>query len=211
MCLSLEDIKASAEILRNIAEVTALVVGGIWTYLRFIKKRDPYPKAEIKHSISHVRLSSEKNLIHVITNFNNKGEVLLSMVTFDTRLQRITPLTEEMEHILEANGNLIPKGTSEVEWPLLDCHERRWQKGEAELEPGESEYLHGDFIIDSSIEIVVAYSYIKNIYKKEREIGWGCTTIYNIQKGVQIEGGKNGSGKKGKAKADGKETIAPKT
>ena len=201
MCLSMEDTKTLTEILRNIAEITALAIGGIWTYRRFIKKREPYPKAEIKHHISQVRLSKDKNLIHVKTTFNNKTEVLLSMRYCETRLQQITPLTKEMEDILETN-NLTLRNKSEVEWPLLDSHEIKWSKEQAELEPEESEYLLADFIIDTKIEVVMAYSYIKNIYKENREIGWGCTTIYDIRKRARIEGGENG---------EEKETIAPKT
>ena len=197
----MEDTKTLAEILRNIAEIAALAIGGIWTYRRFIKKREPYPKAEIKHHISHVRLSKDKNLIHVKTTFNNKGEVLLSMRHCETRLQQITPLTKEMEDGLETNS-LILRNQSEVEWPLLDTYETEWPKGQAELEPEESEYLHADFIIDARIEVVMAYSYIKNIYKENREIGWGCTTIYDIPKNARIEGAENG---------EEKETIAPKT
>jgi hypothetical protein len=188
MCLSMEDTKTLTEILRNIAEITALIIGGIWTYQRFIKKREPYPKAEIRHGISHVRLSKDKNLVHVITTFHNKGEVLLSMINFDTRLQQITPLTKEMEDKVKAVVDSVPEDETEVEWPLLGCREKKWPKAQAELEPGESEHLHADFIIDSSIQVVVAYSYIKNIYKGKQEIGWGCTTIYDIQKGALVRG-----------------------
>ena len=206
----MEDTKTLTEILRNFAEITALAIGGIWTYRRFIKKREPYPKAEINHHISHVRLSKDKNLIHVKTTFNNKGEVLLSMRYCETRLQRITPLTNEMEDSLETD-NLTLRNKSEVEWPLLDSREIKWSKGQAELEPGESEFLHVDFIIDTKIKVVMAYSYIKNIYKENREIGWGCTTIYDIQKGTRVEGGKNEKPEKNHRETIAQETIAPKT
>ncbi|MCX6828323.1 MAG: hypothetical protein NT002_03460 [candidate division Zixibacteria bacterium] len=201
MYLSIADTKTWTDILTNIAEIAALVIGGIWTYRRFIKKRAPYPKAVINHDISRVKLSEDKILIHIKTTFNNIGEILIQLRHRETWLQQITPLSEEITAGLETNNDSVHKNMSEIEWPLLDSHEIEWAEEEAELEPGELEYFHDDFIINAGVEVVMAYSHIKNVEKKNREIGWQCTTIFDIQKGLAIKGGEN---------ANERETITTK-
>jgi hypothetical protein len=44
-----------------------------------------------------------------------------------------------------------------------------------EIEPGESEQLHYDFLVDKAIKTVLVYSYFQNI-QKNRRLGWSLTT-----------------------------------
>ena len=80
--------------------------------------------------------------------------------------------------------NPIPKGKWEVNWPLLQLCEARSPQDDYELEPGESQELHFDFILDAQVQTVAVYSYFKNIAKREREIGWDAASIYDLESGT---------------------------
>lgn len=55
------------------------------------------------------------------------------------------------------------------------------EKGELEIEPGESDHVYFDCIINSEPEVIEVYSYFKNIKKHWRDIGWPLTTVYDLR------------------------------
>ena len=114
MCLSSTDIKTYSEIALNIVEIIALAIGGIWAYRKFIKKREPYPKGEVKHKISHYNINNNKILIHVVTSFKNNGEVLLSLKKLDIRLQQIMPIAVEIKDLISSSPSPVPEGKAEA-------------------------------------------------------------------------------------------------
>ncbi len=179
MGFSADDLKGLAEIVRNLVESIGLVVGGFWAYLKFIKKREHCPCAEIGHSLERYTLTGDKNLVHLDVRFKNCGETLLSLSRLEVRLQQILPLTDYSEALL-SNASPVPSGRSEITWPLVDIREVHWDKGQAELEPGEAENIHADFIVDAGIKLIEAYSFIENTFKGDRRIGWGYTSIHEL-------------------------------
>lgn len=48
---------------------------------------------------------------------------------------------------------------------------------------GETDELHFDFVVDSDVQVVVIYSYLKNVKKRRREIGWNVTLVYDLRSG----------------------------
>ena len=99
-----------------------------------------------------------------------------------TRINQILPLADEI--------NNLDNGKREIEWPMLEKKEINEKKEDCEIEPGESDEICFDFLIDTDVEIINIYSYLSNIkkksklyklFKKERDIGWPITTIYNLK------------------------------
>jgi len=171
-------------IIQSLVVVTGVVIGGWWTWFLFIKNRQKYPRANINHEIVHVRLSKEKTLLRVTVNVSNIGSVIISLIKCDIRICQILPLNKETQSVTagyvreDKNGCL----DSEIEWFLLRDLERECKKGECEIEPGESEKIYFDFIIDSNIETVSIYSHFTNAVKKDKSnLGWSLTTIYNLK------------------------------
>ncbi len=166
--------------LETAATVIAIIVGGIWSYLLFVRQRLRYPAANIAHEISTIGITEKHILVNVAASIENKGKVLLRLTSCFTRLQRIRPLDEDFSLIMESRGDLVEDGETEVDWPLLGVRDFCHEGGMIELEPGEKEELVADFVIGRDVRAIVAYTYVKNMTKPGREIGWSRTTIREV-------------------------------
>jgi len=91
--------------------------------------------------------------------------VLLSLVYAETWVQQVRPIDEEMQNkILDPQESADTEQT-EIQWPLLNEAKIKWAKKELEIEPNESDQIHFDFLIDSNVKTIVAYSYFRNAEK----------------------------------------------
>jgi hypothetical protein len=164
--------------------IIAIIVGGVWTYMLFIKRRQQYPRADITHKIINIPLTNGKTLLRVKTIISNPGEVLLTLASGETRVQQILPLSDDITADIAVGKDPVVEGT-EAGWPLLG---RRVREGApCEIEPGEKDEICYDFVIDSGVQATFVYSYYRNIMKKDRDIGWGLTTFNDMSKKVVIE------------------------
>ena len=64
-----------ATVLQSFTTIVAFLVGGWWTYWRFIKQREDCPKIEFDVAIKFVGTQHERHLIEVSTIVENKGLV----------------------------------------------------------------------------------------------------------------------------------------
>jgi hypothetical protein len=174
-----ESIKTFAETGQAAATIVALIVGGAWTYILFIRKRQRFPRATLDHVVTVTELSPEFLLVHLDVRIQNVGEVLLELRYSDIQLRRIIPLDAEVAETLREGKDPVQDGNSEVDWPGIGRRECNWEKNPREIEPGEYDRVHYDFVIGSSVAVLSAYSYFRNVAKKNREIGWNCTTLHN--------------------------------
>jgi hypothetical protein len=181
--------KNIAEALEAFATAAALFIGGIWTYLRFIRNRLRYPKAELRHKVICELLPEQKRLVHIVLTIVNKGDVLLPICDAWTKLYQISPATDKIGAAIAQGVEPPLDGQAEFDWPTLGCKEITHDFGAAEIEPGESEQLHFEFLIDPTIKAIKVYSYFKNMRKQKQwcicgepngEIGWNHTTIHGI-------------------------------
>jgi len=174
-------LKDTVDIIKEFFTTLAIIVGGIWSYMLFVKKRQKFPRANISHQISHIPISNNKILLSIRTTISNTGDVLLSLESGINRVQQILPLSGEMLDSINKGKDPVPSGKTEIDWPLIGERNLNWEKGKFEIEPGENDKICCDFIIDKNVQIVSVYSYLKNIKKHCRDIGWGLTTIYNLK------------------------------
>jgi hypothetical protein len=165
--------------------IIAIIIGGIWGYWLFVQNRQKYPRASIVHCISHRHIGSDKLLLHVNATISNVGEVLLSLIHLETRVQQVVPLADDVLDLVSTGENLVPEGETEVAWPLIALHEVRLERGKCEVEPGESQEIHHDFILDTEVKTVEVYTYLINEKKRDHEIAWDLTTLYDIDE-VQV-------------------------
>jgi hypothetical protein len=75
----------------------------------------------------------------------------------------------------------MEKNENEYQWPEIDSKESSWVEKQFEIEPGESDSIHYDFIINANLQTVQLYSYCKNEKKLDRDIGWSHTTFYDLR------------------------------
>jgi hypothetical protein len=163
------------ESVKNAAGVVAVVVGGWWTYSLFIKGRGDFPRASITHRIAHRRLTGNQTLVRVTVGFENSGTVLLTVGEGVVRLSQVDPLP---------NDGVAPRQSSRtVEWPEIES--RGLEANVVEVEPGESDEVDFDFVLDAEIDMVEVYSYFRNPSKADRDIGWTLTTLYELKDEVR--------------------------
>lgn len=170
--MSLSAIKDFFAIVQSVATVIAIIVGGVWTYWLFVRKRQSYPRAKIEHKISHRPTLGGKVLLSVDTIISNIGDVLISVESGRISVSQMLPPQSQLLNIIKGNNevmvtnwqNLASQGTSKFE-----------------IEPGESHQLPYHFLIASDIQTIFVYTYFRNVEKPGRELGWEITTIYDIQ------------------------------
>ena len=174
-------LKETVDIIQSVLTFFAIAVSGVWGYWLFVQKRQRYPRASIKHDITHMPIANDKLLLHVSVTIFNKGDILLSLESMETRIQQMLPLSDEVLDSVAKGHKLVSEGETEHIWPTLDSRESRWEKGQREIEPNESQDIHYDFIIDAEIQVIQVYSFLVNETKRGHEIGWDLTTLYDLR------------------------------
>jgi hypothetical protein len=182
--------KDNADILQTYCTIAAIIFGGIWTWILFIKNRQIYPRACITHNIYHKEIVDGKLLLRITIMVSNTGNVLLSLKSLETRIQQIVPPLSDFVEKIKQGKDPIKNGDTEIEWPLLTSRKTVFMKKAYEIEPGECQEIQCDFILDTTIDTISVYSYLKNEVKRNREIGWDSTTIYSFDKKGTKENGK---------------------
>lgn len=186
--MRLSVLKDYVDVAQNCIATVAILIGGFWTWMLFVKNRLPYPRANIKHQISHKTISKNKVLLRVVIQITNSGDTLLSPESGFIRIQQVAPWPKELlEAIKKGNASAIYQDT-ELDWPLIEERKLDFVKKKQEIEPGEVDELCCDFIIDK-VETVLVYSFVKNRIKRKKGVGWNTTSCYDF-KTSKILGGK---------------------
>jgi len=153
--------KDFASTLQSFGILFGLIVGGWWTYRAFIQNRQKYPRANLSHKIFHIKLPNNKIYLQVKIIIANVGNVLINLESGFTRITQILPLPEDTTNMFDNNKR-------EIEWPMLNKKATIYEKKNCEIEPGESDEINFDFILNSDVQLVNIYSYFSNIKKKSR-------------------------------------------
>jgi len=169
--------------IEELLTIIAIVVGGVWTYWLFVKNRQTLPRASLKHTIAHAILGDDKVLLHVTVSISNLGNVILSIVSFKTRIHQVLPLDDDIEVVIRKGEDPVQDGETEIEWPLVTSHRLTLRKGEMEVEPNEVQEISHDFIIESEVQVIEIYSYLLNEEKRGRELAWDITSMYDLRPG----------------------------
>lgn len=166
--------------IQSLVIIAAIVVAGLWTYVLFIRTRQKFPRADVSHLIEHRAISNNSLHVRITIRIANRGDVLLSLVSGQIRLQQILPPPAEVLNVIQQGGDPVGEGDTEIQWPLL--HERELIKkgNDIEIEPNEDDEITCDFVIDSNLQTIQVYTYLKNETKRKREIGWSRTTVYDL-------------------------------
>jgi hypothetical protein len=178
-------LKDLADLVQAAAVFLGVVVGGLWTYLHFIRKRVPYPRAKLDLQVYDSILTESSRLVHAVILINNTSEVLLSPDRGELRIRQVVPLPPELRETVQAGRDPVPEGKAEIEWPIIEMREWQWGKHDFEIEPGESDSLHADFIIQSNIEVVEFYCFISNPKKKRNPLGWPLTKLHTLKTNME--------------------------
>jgi hypothetical protein len=104
---------------KTVVEIAAIIVGGAWTYILFIKGRGRFPRAGLTHKIERRKISTGKVLMRLRVEITNDGPVVLNIRDATFRVQQVLPLTEELQETLSRTGDLVRPKELDVNWPLV--------------------------------------------------------------------------------------------
>lgn len=179
--------KDIVDILQGMVTIGAVFVGGIWTYLAFVRKRLRYPRAELAVAVNSTCVAPGFRLVHVAVEITNTGSVLLAPEYAEIRLRQVIPLPAEIESRLKPGTDPVVADEKELRWPLIVGREWEWNASGIEIEPGESDRLNADFVINDTVEVVQIYTFVRNPRKRHAP-GWGTTLMHTL---TDIQGDAN--------------------
>lgn len=165
--------KDVAEIVQGFAIALAALLGAAWTIYLFLRHREKEPRTTIEHDVDITRLGEDHILVRLEVVIRNIGKVEIKIDNGKATIQQLDPC-DALSNLLDQKGERYP----EREWPELDVRAKEnWQ---LEIEPGESEYLHFDFVIPAYVKKVILDSYFTNEKKKGKDIpiGWGKNSTH---------------------------------
>ncbi len=96
-----------SEILKNIAEISAIVVGGIWVYWKFFLNRENESKIELDLDIKLIGKSQDKFIVELSAVLTNKGLVRHIIENFS------------FDFLYLSNSDTIKKGEELIDYQLL--------------------------------------------------------------------------------------------
>lgn len=158
-----------------------IIVGAIWTYLIFVRERLRFPKVDIDLIVNDIKIQYGARIIHTEVKLSNIGHVLLKSHYSELRLRKIVPIHDKLKPDINGGFDPVSNDRTEIEWPLIAGREWKWEEKEFEIEPGEGDSLHADYIISSDIQVIEFYFYMANAKKKKQGIGWTLTKIYEFK------------------------------
>jgi hypothetical protein len=160
----------------NVAQIGAIVVGAIWTYNRFIKQREDFPRATLEQIATHRELNTEHTFLRVKVKIDNVSTVLLPTHEVRTDVYQVLPVAPDVADAL-AEGRLVPPEQRDAAWPCVASYQGPVG---GQIEPGEGDEFGFDFVISTDVKTVFIYSYIKNVTQAGRELGWAVTSLYDL-------------------------------
>lgn len=178
------------ETIASIATISAIIVGGYWTYTLFVQERKSYPHAKIEQKVSHIPLSDKINLMYVNIGLTNAGNTILLVKKSIIRVQQILPIVPSKENgylaATQVNDALeeVKRKEDRFSWPSI-CERDKIFKPPLDIEPGEKDVINFEFAVSSKVKVVRVYSYFKN-EKKSKDgagLGWVAVTYYNFKTG----------------------------
>lgn len=182
-------LKERIEVVQSIVTISAVVIGGLWTYRLFIQERKQYPHANIEHKTSDVSLPDETHLLRAEVQLTNTGNGRLLLGNWVVRVQQILPLPYchkvdpcAIEEVNQALTN-TERGSNRFTWPLLAERENKGQES-LDIEPGESDSIEFEFAIPPTVKVVRVYSYFQNRIRstEQEQIGWSRSSVYEFAK-----------------------------
>ena len=170
------DVESWSNAAANGAQIAAIAVGGWWTYNRFIRQREEFPRATLEQVVAHRELDRHSTFLRVAVKVDNVSAVLLETDRVRTDVYQVLPVTDEAAEALAA-GQLVPDGSRDAGWPCIAFFEG---PGPGQIEPGEGDEFGFDFVIPTEVSTLFVYSYIRNVTQEGRELGWGVTSLYDL-------------------------------
>jgi hypothetical protein len=183
----LKNQKDAIEAAQAIATMLAILVGGFWAYLIFVKKRQRFPRAKLSHSITSRQIVGGKSLFRFTIHIENPSEVILRLRSGFVWIQQMQPVPQSIEKDILSGTDPVESGEAEILWPMIAERKLNFTKLGTQIEPGEWDELHAEFAIDSKVTKMLIYTHLDNAKKRswfrfweKTRIGWNLSTVHCI-------------------------------
>lgn len=180
--MKLTDIKDIADIVQAVVTAFALIIGGIWSYMLFVRKRQRYPRAKIEHQVTQRIAGTDATLLSITVIISNPGDVLLSLIKGEIEVRQVLPPEGSFLQLLNGDKTALSRRVELIDWPLLFPYEEDWKKEKRtiEIEPGESEHFLFALLIHAEVKIIYINSFFHNAKKRRKDLGWSLETFHEI-------------------------------
>jgi hypothetical protein len=175
-------IDSLADILTIVITASIAIGGAIGAGYKLKKRRVHWPKANVSQEVQAIRLTDDEICIHTCARIQNIGDVMISICSAKHTIYWVLPLDPSIQGWLKRErksyyDDLNKEIGEQINWPGYS----KEVGYEIEIEPGEYDKVHFDWVIPANIEIVGMYTYFQNL-KKRGPIGWHTKQFYEVSK-----------------------------
>ena len=178
MWLTNDGFGESARTFQVIVTAVAIFIAAVFALFKLQIFRVFAPHLTISQKVSHRPIGESYFHIDVSVTLQNSSRVKVELRKGFFLLQQIAPVDDQDVETLYAQM-FVDKEAEDILWPVLDIVQRSWEEGTLIIEPGESHQEVCEFIVTTSVESVLIYSYFFNPYAATPR-GWHSTTTYDI-------------------------------
>jgi len=134
-------LKEIVEMVAHIVSTIAILVGGVWTYLLFVRGRRDKSQGMVSFDqVTDYALDAEQRFIKVVARCKNTGGVVLHAFWVHASIQEIVDATLKDQ-----------REDGECPWRIVDSCDANFTGDDWLLEPGEEGSLSLDFIVPISV------------------------------------------------------------
>jgi hypothetical protein len=164
-------------IVSSMVTVVAVVAGAIYSWWKWGREKPQAPRGNLAHSIFLGPLDSDRFVLHVMLEIQNKGNVPLHLKSGWTEIRKISPVDSDVEAVLTRKNPFAGDGT-QIDWPAAERRVYKGDKLDLWIDSGETEHLFSDFVLMRTHQVVAIRS---EISMREDEPGtiWPVTTFVN--------------------------------
>lgn len=162
--LTLSTLKDVADVAQSLATIVALVAGSIWSLHTYRRQRTSYPRLDTEILEPNIFDLKGHRHIRVEIRLFNRGSVIFKCKEAVLRLRSVLPIEDQrwdsIKSLLTQDFDPVKDDTCLLDFPSIS--NRTWGPAAVELEPGETDSLHADFVVRDDLEVAELYFYLKN-------------------------------------------------
>lgn len=147
----------------------AAIVAGLWW---FYKRREKAPRANIQHAVKFIDLENSTIYVAVSVTIQNTGNVVIR-----PRIAEDTTSEVVIEELKPYLANYIESNEISPTYKLRLLGGRAFLPGIC-VEPGASQSLLFEFIIQNTTKAIRVYSHLDNDYNNG--VAWDTTTAHEV-------------------------------
>jgi hypothetical protein len=173
----------TAEAFSNVAQILALLVGGLWTYRVFVRQRLDWKRACLQHEVTILSRSQDWMVIRVRVCIQNIGSVVIVFAHGSTQIFQVSPVSEQIAKIVAGEaaqvGESLVKRTK-LPWPKLVLYDYPLQDDEFILEPGETGSLYCEFSLPAKVESILVRTELPYNSSKSYDERWLEESVHTL-------------------------------